>query len=76
MINIEIPQVKGLRTVHHQARQLFLLVHVHRSKGYWRARFQSSFREHNHFAQELNRFADIDEDELPIHPVCNEYNSI
>ncbi len=27
----------------------------------------------NHFAERLNRFADIEEDENPIHPLCNEY---
>mgnify|MGYP000507145643 CR=1 FL=1 len=28
----------------------------------------------NHFAEKLNRFANIDEDEEPVHPLCNEYN--
>ena len=30
----------------------------------------------NHFAEKLNRFADIEEDETALHPLCNEYDKL
>lgn len=30
----------------------------------------------NHFAEKLARFADIEENETPIHPLCNEYDKL
>ncbi len=30
----------------------------------------------NHFSEKLNRFAEIEEDETALHPLCNEYNKL